>query len=178
MRNVVRRQRTFKPLAIATAILVLLFAALPTTTVLVIGMAPTLGAFIGDTTPGRYLTKCVAGLNFAGVFPFLYQLWTTSNDMSTAIATVTDMYAWLIMYCAAAIGWLLFLGLPGGVSMFRTLNAKRRIYVLCEQQKDLLNEWGESIVPAIDRAKNADGAAAATPDGDDDAGMERAKSPA
>jgi hypothetical protein len=140
-------------------------------------MAPTLGAFIGDTTPGRYLTKCVAGLNFAGVFPFLYQLWTTSNDMTTAIATVTDMYAWLVMYSASAIGWLLFLGLPGGVSVFRSLSAKRRIYVLQEQQKDLINEWGESILPALDKAKGAanDGGAEAKAD---DTGIAGAKSPA
>ena len=54
--STVSRRRATKPLAIATGALVLLFAALPTTTLLAVGMAPTLGAFIGDTTPGRYLT--------------------------------------------------------------------------------------------------------------------------
>ena len=109
-----------------------------------------LGAFIGDTTPGRYLTKCVAGMNFAGVIPYLYKLWTTGHDMSTAIALVTDMYAWLSMYSAAAVGWLLFLGFPGAVAMFRALNAKRRIYMLREQQKSLINEWGDCILPAAE----------------------------
>src|SRR5690606_6801492 len=141
----VQRAKGGKPLAIATGALVMLFAALPTTTLLAVGMAPTRGAFIGDTTRGRYLTKCVAGRNFAGVMPFLYKLWTTSHDMSTAIGLVTDLYVWLSMYSAAALGWLLFLGCPGMVATFRALNARRRIYMLREQQKSLINEWGESI---------------------------------
>jgi sugar phosphate permease len=117
MSTPLQRRRATKPLAIATGVLVLLFAALPTTTLLAVAMAPTLGAFIGDTTPRRYLTKCVAGMNLAGTIPFLHKLWTTSHDMATAIALVTDLYVWLSMYSAAAVGWLLFLGFPGVVAM-------------------------------------------------------------
>lgn len=154
MSSPVSRRRAAKPLAIATGSLVLLFAALPTTTLLAVGMAPTLGAFIGDTTPGRYLTKCVAGMNLAGVIPHLYKLWTTGHDMATAIGLVTDMYVWLSMYTAAAVGWLLFLGFPGVVATFRALNAKRRIYVLREQQKSLINEWGDCILPGAEHQKD------------------------
>jgi len=154
MSSALHRRRATKPLAIATGTLVLLFAALPTTTLLAVGMAPTLGAFIGDTAPGRYLTKCVAGMNLAGVIPFLYKLWTTGHDMATAIALVTDLYVWLSMYSAAAVGWLLFLGFPGVVAMFRALNAQRRIYMLREQQKDLINEWGDCILPLTEPQKD------------------------
>lgn len=153
MSTPLQRRRATKPLAIATGALVLLFAALPTTTLLVVAMAPTLGAFIGDTTPRRYLTKCVAGMNLAGTIPFLHKLWTTSHDMATAIALVTDLYVWLSMYSAAAVGWLLFLGLPGVVAMVRALNARRRVYVLREQQKSLINEWGETILPSAETSR-------------------------
>jgi hypothetical protein len=131
----------------AVGALGLLLLALPTTMVLAIGMAPTLGAFIADRTPGRYLTKCVAGMNFAGVIPSLYHLWITGHDLKTANGIVTDLYTWLIMYCAGGMGWLLFLGLPGAVAVFRSLNASRRIYFLREKQKHLINEWGDSILP-------------------------------
>ena len=70
-----------------------------------------------------------------------------------SFALVTDPYAWLYMYSAAAVGWLLFLGFPGVVAMLRVLNAKRRIYLLREQQKNLINEWGDSILPAAEAAK-------------------------
>ena len=147
------KQRTRKPIFIATLGLVVLFAALPTALVLVVGFAPTLGARIGDTGPGKYLTKCVAWMNLAGVAPFLFDLWARGHEMVTAIAIISDMFAWLLMYSAAGMGWLMFLGLPGAVAMFRSLNAKRRIYFLRERQKELINEWGEVILPASQRTK-------------------------
>ena len=128
MKNRRQRSRATKPLLTAVGALGLLFLALPTTMVLAIGMAPTLGAFFADRTPGRYLTKCVAGMNFAGVIPSLYHLWITGHNLKTANDIVTDVYTWLLMYCAAAMGWLLFLGLPGAVAVVRSLNATRRIY--------------------------------------------------
>jgi hypothetical protein len=137
-----------KPLTIAISVLVLIFAALPTATLLAMGLAPTLVARIVDTTPGRYLTKCVAWMNVAGLVPYLTKLWFSGHDMATAIRMVTDVYTWFFVYSAAGMGWLLFLGLPGAVAMFRALNAKRRIYFLREKQKELMLEWGECVLPA------------------------------
>jgi len=144
----VKRRGAGKPLAIAIGVLVLLFAALPTATLLAIGLAPTLAAFITDMTPGRYLAKCVAGMNFAGLSPFLHKLWFTSHDLTTAIGIVSDVFGLFVIYSAAGLGWLLFLGLPGAVAMFRSLNAARRINALREKQKELIGEWGECILPA------------------------------
>lgn len=132
--------------------LTIIFAALPTAMLLAMGLAPTLVARIVDMTPGRYLTKCVAWMNLAGLSPFLANLWLTGHDMATAIKIVTDVYSWFIVYSAAAMGWLLFLGLPGAVAMFRALNAKRRIYFLREKQKDLILEWGECVLPASEKS--------------------------
>lgn len=158
-----QRSRTAKPLFIAVSALGLLLLALPTTMVLAIGMAPTLGAFFADKTPGHYLTKCVAGMNFAGVIPSLYNLWITGHDLKTANDIVTDPYTWLLMYGTGAMGWLLFLGLPGAVAVFRSLNATRRIYVLREQQKALINEWGDCILPATAAPKPDAAASEETP---------------
>lgn len=136
-----------KAFLILAGVLGMLFAALPIAILMSVGMMPTLVALIVDMTRGRHLTKCVAGMNLAGVLPFLYRLVTTGHDVQTAMTIVSDAFAWLVMYSAAAIGWLLFMGLPGVVSMFKVLTAKRRIYILQEQQRTLLNEWGESILP-------------------------------
>lgn len=136
-----------KAFLILAGVLGVLFAALPTAILLSVGMMPTLVALIVDMTRGRHLTKCVAGMNFAGVLPFLYRLVTTGHDVQMAMAIVSDALSWLVMYSAAAMGWLLFIGLPGVVSMFKVLTAKRRVYMLQEQQRTLLNEWGDCIVP-------------------------------
>jgi hypothetical protein len=130
---------------VSISVLVLLFAALPTTILLAVGMTPTLVALVVDITPGRYLTRCVAGLNVTGTVPFIGTLWSGVNDISSAIAIVSDPFAWLSMYGAAAIGWLLFLGLPGVVTVLRTLNAKRRVNALRETQQELLHEWGDTL---------------------------------
>jgi hypothetical protein len=140
------KRLTRSPMLIAVMLVGLIFAGLPTATLLFVGMAPTLVALIVDVTPGRYLARCVAGMNFAGLVPFLHQLWSRGHTMSLALDIVTDVFAWFIIYGASAIGWLLFFGLPGAVSMARVLNGKRRIYMLREKQKLLINEWGDSIL--------------------------------
>ena len=153
-----------KAFVILAGILGILFAALPTAILLSVGLMPTLVALIVDVTRGRYLTKCVAGLNIAGVLPFLHKLLTTGHDVPTAMAIVSDAFAWLVMYSAAAMGWLLFMGLPGLVSMIKVLTAKRRVYVLQETQRTLLNEWGDCILPTHDD-KDRDGKAASSAPG-------------
>ena len=136
-----------KVMTVSISVLVLLFAALPTTILLAVGMTPSLVALVIDVTPGRYLARCVAGLNVAGTVPFIGTLWSGVNDISSAIAIVSDPFAWLTMYGAAAIGWLLFLGLPGVVTMLRSLNAKRRVNALRAIQKELMREWGDTLNP-------------------------------
>lgn len=153
------RRRRGSPILLALMLVGLIFAALPTATLLVVGMVPTLVALIVDVTPGRYLARCVAGMNFAGLTPFLHQLWSRGHTMSLALDIVTDVFAWFAIYGASAIGWLLFLGLPGAVSMARMLNGKRRIYMLREKQKLLINEWGDSILPAAEGKQATEDAA-------------------
>ena len=136
-----------KVMVVSFSLIVLLIAALPTTILLAVGMTPAFVALVVDVTPGKYLARCVAGLNAAGVAPFVENLWSGANDISAALGIVGDPFTWLAMYGAAAIGWLLFLGVPGVVAVFRSLNAKRRINSLRETQKELLREWGDAVQP-------------------------------
>lgn len=122
-----------------------IIAALPSVIVLLVGMIPTVVAYIIDLTPGRYAARCVAGLNIAGVVPFLNRLWSSTNDLPAAIAVVTDVYAWFAFYAASAVGWALFVSLPGFVASFKTYSAKRRANVLRERLEQLKEEWGEEI---------------------------------
>ena len=148
-----------KVLVVSLSLIVLLIAALPTTILLAVGMTPTFVALVVDVTPGKYLTRCVAGLNAAGVVPFIENLWSGVNNISAALGIIGDPFAWLAMYGAAAIGWLLFLGVPGAVTVLRSLNAKRRINALRETQKELLREWGDAVQPPKESQKGATEAA-------------------
>jgi hypothetical protein len=49
------------------------------------------------------------------------------------------------MYSAAAIGWLLYLGLPPLVSMFLRIHADQRTSSLRASQAALVKEWGKGV---------------------------------
>ncbi|MEX2454901.1 MAG: hypothetical protein WD470_09365 [Rhodospirillaceae bacterium] len=120
-------------------------AALPSVIVLCVGMVPTIVACIIDLTPGRYAARCVAGVNLAGVVPFLDRLWSSTNDLAAAIGIVSDVYAWLIFYAASGVGWLLFMGLPGLVASYKTFSARRRANSLRGRLEELKREWGSEV---------------------------------
>lgn len=152
MANKIRApKRGGKPTSRSTALLIVcgifgfIVAALPTVIILLVGMIPTVVAYIIDLTPGRYAARCVAGLNIAGVVPFLNRLWSSTNDLPAAIGVVTDVYAWFAFYAASGVGWALFVSLPGFVASFKTYSAKRRANVLREHLGELKEEWGSEI---------------------------------
>ena len=132
-------------LMIVCGIIAFIIAALPSVIILLVGMIPTIVAYIIDLTPGRYAARCVAGMNIAGVVPFLNRLWTSTNDLPAAINIVTDVYAWLAFYMASGVGWLLFVSLPGIVTSFKTYSAKRSANALRARLEELKDEWGDEI---------------------------------
>jgi len=141
------RSRLNVPTVIGVGIVILVFTsiALPTMSVVFVGMMPALVCYIVDMTPGRYAFRCVAAMNFAGVAPFVRLLWTQGHDMSTAMGIIVDPFAWLVFYGTAAFGWGLFFSIPGVVSAVQTLSAERRINTLRARQNDLAEEWGTEI---------------------------------
>lgn len=167
-----RRQRTRRRgmhvLGFCFLFAVLMLAAMPTVLVLVVGMVPSLVAMIVDVTPGRYAFRCVTALNIAGLSPSLYRLWTGGNDMTGAFAIVSDVYSWLAIYGTSALGWMLFLGLPGIVAAIMAFNATHRVARLKARQAELIAEWG--------RAMGADARAEKGEDDADDAEDEPAES--
>lgn len=122
-----------------------LVAALPSVIVMIVGMIPTLVAYIIDLTPKRYAARCVCGLNVAGTMPFLDKLWSSANDLPAAVAIVTDVFSWLAFYLTAGIGWLLFLGLPSLVAQFKSFAARRKAQSLRQRLQALEKEWGPDV---------------------------------
>lgn len=132
-------------LLLTTVCVVLLAAALPTALMLSIALLPAICAFIIDRSPGRYATISVGMLNVAGTWPFLLKLWTTGHSAVNAMKIVLDPFAWLIIYSAAAVGWLLYFSFPSCVSMCMSVFAGHRVTQLRQQQKKLIDEWGPEV---------------------------------
>jgi hypothetical protein len=116
--------------------------ALPTVPIVVLGMLPTAVAYVIDRGRHKTAAICVAGLNFAGVAPFISILWKGPNTLYHSFALLSDVYTWLAMYGAAALGWLLFLGLPPVAKSLLKITTQQQISTLRAEQAKLREEWG------------------------------------
>lgn len=130
-------------------ILIVVLFAMPSVLLIAIGMLPAVAAFIIDRTRQRCLTLSISGLNFCGVFPYLLSLWSGDNSIGTAVDLATDVFALLVMYSAAAFGWLLFMAVPPVVIAVLTVMTERRLVQLRAMQKSVIEEWGEDVAQAV-----------------------------
>ena len=127
------------------AVLFLSVVALPVCVLLVVGMTPSIVAYIVDQTPRRTLTLTVAPLNLAGTAPYCMQLWFGVDTMHALGSFIGDVWVWLVMYLAAAFGWLLYFGMPVIVHFLLERSIDRRKARLVQIQKKLRAEWGEEV---------------------------------
>ena len=130
---------------ITVIIALLLPWILPTMIIVFFGMIPAIVALIVDRTPGKYGALTVAAMNFAGVLPYLVKLWAKSQSLENAIAIIVDVFAIAVMYGAAGFGWMIFMTVPTFVASIILVISLRRVAVLRENQRKIVEEWGESI---------------------------------
>ncbi len=123
----------------------LVIMSLPTVMLIFFGMLPTIVSAIIDRTPKRNATFCVGGINLCGVFPYMMELWVGDNSMEGAMRILTDVFSLLVMYGAAAFGWMIFQSLPPVVATFVTVLAQSRVASLRSTQHQLIDEWGEDV---------------------------------
>ena len=128
----------------------LLVIAASTMVVLFFGMLPTLVAYIIDRSEQKSATFCVGAINFIGVFPYILDLWILPSSFDTALNTVSDLFAMLVMYSAAAFGWLMFMAMPTVIASFVTVLQQRKVAQLRGEQKDLIEEWGAEVAALVE----------------------------
>ncbi len=145
----------FSGLSVVASAVLLFMVALPTFVTLVVGLLPSLVAFIFDRSPGRTLARCVFGLNFSGVAPYILELWQVpSQTVGGATQQIFQPLALSIMYGAAGLGWLLYLAMPPIVANVLNLSAQRRVGELRKKQRALIKTWGDSLIKEVDRSGN------------------------
>ena len=122
--------------------------SLPTLLLLLVGMLPSLVAVVAEKGAYRYAWICVGGLNFAGISPWLFNLWFGRHSMAYAIEQITGVSMLLAAYGGAALGWLLYLGVPPLVRAVLSATSHRRLDSLSKLQKNLADQWGEDVSQA------------------------------
>ena len=118
---------------------------IPTVIVLLFALLPTGVAFLIERGKGWYGGVCVGAMNLAGTAPTLTDLWFTGHTIDAAFSALTDVFAIMLMYGAAAIGWLIYATTPNIVSAYMAMTAGRRITALKAQQKELVLKWGPDV---------------------------------
>ncbi|OHC73763.1 MAG: hypothetical protein A3G18_05130 [Rhodospirillales bacterium RIFCSPLOWO2_12_FULL_58_28] len=126
-------------------ITLLMIVALPMMMVLFFGMLPTLVVYFIDRSEEKYHTFSVGGMNFAGVFPYLLDLWKAGDPFNAAQQILTNVFSLTVMLGAAGFGWIMFLSVPPVIVAFLTVIAQRRIVLLRSQQVELIKEWGKKV---------------------------------
>jgi hypothetical protein len=128
-----------------------------TVILVVVGLAPTLVAFLMDRTPKKYAAFCMGGMNFAGVFPWIMKLWgmgALGGGVKDAISITFNPFNMIVMYGAAAFGWMIYQTVPPIVAAMIAVSAQHRIAQLRGRQRELIKEWGDAIAFAPSDSRN------------------------
>src|SRR3954465_7097092 len=102
----VRPKRKAIQTALWIMIPLVMVVAPATVLLLVLGMLPFIVAWFIDRREEKYAAYCVGGFNFSGVLPYLFLLWATGNSINAFGVIAKSPFSWLVMYGAAALGWL------------------------------------------------------------------------
>jgi hypothetical protein len=134
---------------------------LPTAILVLVGMIPTMVAFVIDRDPEKSAGMTVGSMNLCGVMPFLITLWQHGHTIELAVRTVLNPFTPMMMYGAAAVGWLLYYGIPPMVAGGLAMRDASRARELDKKREALVEEWGFEVTgrsaTAMEKAVAASG---------------------
>ncbi len=119
--------------------------ALPTAVLFAVGLVPTLVALIVDKNREKYAAISVGSLNFCGVMPAAFELWTGGHSMELTIGLLSQPMHWLGMFGAAALGWAIHLAVPPLVAASIAVKTRTAIAEHKKAQDKLRDEWGDDV---------------------------------
>jgi hypothetical protein len=143
-RDAIRLRRRFF-VGLAAAMVGLQVFSPATLVVFMLGMVPTLVAYLADTDIRKRSAHCMAILNLAGVIPVLTWLWQNGATRSAAAGLLSDPMNWLLMYGSAGLAALLISGMPVVVNHALGLHNARQAKILEKELSRLSEEWGVGV---------------------------------
>ncbi len=132
-------------------ILIILLSAvfLPTAVFLGIGLLPSVAAYFTDRSKKKTRAVTVLMMNFAGCMPFLMEMWTTDHSLDKAFAMVFNMIPVIVIYSAAAVGYLIDWAMTYIVANALYQRGRSRIKSIEKRQAELVERWGKGVKAAV-----------------------------
>lgn len=118
---------------------------LPSSALLTVGMIPTVVAWLTDWSPRKTSAVTVGAMNLAGCSPFLLQLWSQGHTFEASVFIFTDPTAIIVMYGAAAIGYMIDWSVSSVVANIVYQQALARRKAIKKRQEDLIERWGREV---------------------------------
>lgn len=110
-----------------------------------LGMLPSIAAFILDRGAGRFASQTIAACNFTGILPFLFDIGMTYEKSVAAQRTMFDPFTWLVIGGFSLIGLMLIFVLPHISAIIFTFRAEIKLSKLKKEQEELKEEWGDEV---------------------------------
>lgn len=118
---------------------------LPTSMLLFFGMLPSLVAVFISFRGRGARASTVTAMNLAGCIPFVFKLWSSENNFEASIDILTSSNAMMIMYLAAAFGYMIDWVVTGIVSSFLYQKGIARMKAIKKRQAELIDQWGPEV---------------------------------
>lgn len=116
---------------------------------LAIGMIPTIVAAIVDRSEGHLRAITVGCINFAGCAPFMIEVFRHGNSIDTAVKYILEPRTIVVMYFAAAMGYLIDWAMTGIVSSIMVQKTRGRLKDIDKEQKTLVQRWGAEVTGTV-----------------------------
>ncbi len=116
------------------------------TIVILVGMMPSLVGYALARGLGRgQRAYTLAAFNLAGVLPYVFDmLWGVRQGASAALV-LGDVYAWFVMYAAAALGAMVNWTAPAAAAFFIAQRNRDQARALRRVRQSLIDEWGAEV---------------------------------
>ena len=121
------------------------FVFIPTTVMLCFAMLPTVAAAVSDRLRGETRALTIGAMNVAGCTPFLLKLWSTGHNLDNAFAIITNPNTIIVIYVAAAVGWIIDWAMSGIVATVMLRNSTSRLKDIKARQAALVERWGPEV---------------------------------
>lgn len=139
-----RGRRLAVVLLVVFAVALLVFAA-PLLIVLLVGMVPTVVAFVCDRDREKYSAIAICAGNLAGVLPQIVMLASQGATFTRASNLLTDVFSLAVMFGGAGAGWVVVTILPAVVAVYMNVSTEARIQRLRKDQRKLVETWGADV---------------------------------